>query len=252
MMTSLISKKEYKDKLIDFVENQNLNELKYLKELLVNEKNCTSDYPSSPGKPSLENISSTGEKAFQRAIYNNEVSFLKSSNNTDKVSWLDLELPVTLNKNPRRVCIDLIGSLDGIPVLCELKYFEKSPSNHPIYAIVELLVYKYLIFCNHEKLDKYDVHHHLRLKNFKWEVIVKNRFPFLLIVANKKYWDYWFIRISKNDLLKLVFNLGSILDTNIRLYETNDEDFINQKDKRSKYTPKLTSNIWTRITRDKS
>lgn len=248
MMTSLISKKEYKDKLIDFIENQKINELKYFKGVLLNDENCTCDYPSSPGKPSLENIASTGEKAFQRAIYNKEDSMLKTSCNTDKVIWLDLELPVTLNKNPKRLCIDLIGSLDGIPVLCELKYFEKSPSNHPIYAIVELLVYKYLIFCNHERLDKYAIHHHLRLKNFRWEVIVNNRFPLLLIVANKKYWDYWFTRISKKELLKLISNLGSVLDTNIRLYETPDEDFINQKGKKIKYTPQLTSNIWTRIT----
>lgn len=246
-MTSLISKSDYKKKLLDFIDKQGLKELDQLKEILLDDKNCTGDYPSSPGKPSLKNINSTGEKAFQRAIYNKESTVIESKKGPDKVIWLDLELPVTLNKNPRRVSIDMIGSLEGIPVLCELKYAEKSNSNHPVYAIVELLIYKYLIFCNYEKLDKYEVHHHLKIKDFKWEVIVNNRFTYLIIAANKKYWDYWFSRIEKKELVLQVFRLGSALDTNIWLCESEDEDFIKQKGEKDKYTPVIESNIWNRI-----
>ena len=113
-MTSLISKEEFKEKLIEFIKSQNIDELNNLKKIISNKENCTGDYPSSPGKPSLENISSTGEKAFQRAIINGKYSLLKPGKNkdADKITWLDLELPVTLNKNPRRPSIDLIGSED--------------------------------------------------------------------------------------------------------------------------------------------
>jgi len=39
-------------------------------------------------------------------------------------------------------------------------------------------------------------HHHL-YNNFKWASIAKNRFPRVLLVADKSYWDYWFNRILK-------------------------------------------------------
>lgn len=250
-MTSLITKEQFRDKLIEFIEKKNIDELNELKEILEDKKNCTEDHPFSPGNPNLNNIKSTGEKAFQRAIFNGEYSFLdyKRKTGNEKVIWLDLELPVTLNKNPRRINMDLIGSLDGIPVLCELKYYEKSPSNHPIYAIVELLMYRYLIQCNYKKLDKYKAHHHLALNDFKWEVIIKNKFPHLLVVANKKYWDYWFEKISKEELVKETFKLGMSLDTNIHLFEAPDEDYIKQKGDKTSYNPTVTSKIWGKIKR---
>ena len=248
-MTSLITKEEFKEKLLEFIEGKSIQELGVLKRILEDERNCTGDYPSFPKKPELNNIKSTGERAFQRAIFNAGYSMLdfKKLSGSEKVVWLDLELPVTLNKNPRRISIDLIGSLDGVPVLCELKYSEKSTSNHPIYAIVELLIYRYLIQCNYEKLDKYQVHHHMVLQNFKWEVIVKNAFPQLLVVGNKKYWDYWFNRISKDLLLRDTWNLGSILDANIKLFEAPDEDFVKQKGERPSYKPMVSSNTWVKI-----
>lgn len=246
-MTSLITKEEYKKKLLNFIDNQDINELNTLKEILEDTANCLGDYPSSPGKPNLNNIKSTGEKAFQRAIINGKYTEYENKGEIEKIIWLDLELPVTLNKSPRRISMDLIGNLDGIPVLCELKYFEKSSSNHPVYAIVELLMYKYLIYCNYKKLDKYEVHHHLVLKDFKWEVIIKNHFPALIVAANKKYWNYWFKKIDKDKLVKQTFKLGSDLDTNIHLFETPDENFISQKGTKTSYKPILSSKLWKKI-----
>ncbi len=249
-MTSLITKEEFKARLLEFVQLQEIKEeLKPLSEVLEDKTNCTENHPSSPGKPNLNDIKSTGEKAHQRAIFNGKYSLLdyRRESGKSKVTWLDLELPVTLNKNPRRRSIDMIGSMEGIPVLCELKYFENTPSDHPIYAIVELLVYRYLIQCNYKKLDEHEVHHHLVLNDFKWGVIVKNRFPQLLVVANKKYWNYWFDKISKTELVKKTFELGSTLDTNIHLFETPDEDFIKQKGTQKTYCPTVSSNTWVKL-----
>jgi hypothetical protein len=250
-MTSLITKEEFKNYLIDFISNSKYKELEKLKEVLVNTDNETVEYPSNPGKPSLENISATTEAAFQRAIFNEKETKLDYGKaEKEVVKWLEIELPVVLNKNSRRLCLDLIGALDGVPVICELKYSYKSNSDHPIYGIIELLVYYYYIHCNYEKLDKHDVHHHLVLNDFKWSVIVKNAFPKLLLVANEKYWNYWFNRENKNEFLKQVLELCKKLDVNINCFVAKDEDFHSQKGENEKYTPKLTSNTWTKLKYD--
>jgi len=248
-MTSLITKDEFRTKLLGFISQCDLSDLSYLREILEDEENILGDHPSKPSMPNLNSIKSTGEKAFQRAIINGKKTLLDNqrSSGVETVIWLDIELPVTLSASPRRICLDLLGSLDGIPVLCELKYLESSPSNHPVYGVVELLIYYYFIHCNYQKLDKYGVHHHLILKDFKWEVIVNNGFPQLLLVANKAYWDYWFKRIDKNELVKQIFDLGMMLDTNIHLFEAPNEDFILQKGDKPSFKPKVQSNVWTKI-----
>jgi len=248
-MTSLITKEEYKEKLNKFIDSRNDKKLKSLKEMLNNDDYYNLDHPSSPGKPNFDNIRSTGEKAFQRAIFNNGYTLLDYGRGVglEKVVWLDIETPVTLSKNRRRPCMDMLGSLEGVPVLCELKYYEKSRSNDPVYAIIELLIYRYFIQCNYKKLDKYNIHHHLVLEDFKWEVIVKNGFPQLLVVANEKYWSYWFNKIEKTELLNLTLGLGMDLDTNIHLFEAFNEDFIIQLGDRASYKPLLQNQTWKKI-----
>lgn len=250
-MKSLITKEKFKNHLFDFISNSKYKELEKLKEVLANTDNETDEYHSNPGKPSLTNIRATTEDAFQRAIFNKKETILDyGKGETEVVKWLDIELPVVLNKNPRRLCLDLIGALDGVPVICELKYADKSYSDHPIYGIIELLVYYYYIHCNYEKLDKYDVHHHLVLNDFKWSVIAKNTSPKLFLAANKKYWTYWFKRENKNEFLKQVLELSEKLDVDINCFVTEDEDFRSQKGKNVKYTPKLTSNTWIKVKYD--
>lgn len=250
-MNSKISKEDFKRKLIEFIGYQKNNLLDALRKRLEEDNNCSGDYLTKPGKPNLNNIKSTGETAFQRAIFNGKYSKLNYGKGigNKKVVWNDFELPVTLNKRPRRISIDLIGLIDNKPVLCELKYHGKSPSkDQPIYAIIELLMYHYFIQCNYKKLDKYSVHHDL-LKDFKWKTIVENSTAQLLVVANKKYWDYWFKKISKKELLKQTIALSVDLNLNIQLFETPNEDFIKQKGIQETYKPIVSSNnnIWTKI-----
>jgi len=249
-MTTKISKEDFKIKLIEFIASHNNNLLDALRKKLEDDINCSGDYSTKPGKPNLDNIKSTGETAFQRAIFNGEYSILNYGKEigNKKVVWNDFELPVTLNTKSRRISIDLIGLINNKPVLCELKYHGKSQSkDQPIYAIVELLMYYYFIQCNYKKLDKYNVHHDLLLKDFKWEIIVENSTSQLLVVANKKYWDYWFKKTSKKELLKQTLALSVDLNTNIHLFETQDEDYIKQKGIQETYKPTASSNIWTKI-----
>jgi len=248
-VTSLVTKEEYKERLLMFISYCKSVSLDNLKDMLEDASNVKGDYESNPSKPTLNNIKSTGETAFQRAIFNNKevVIDYNGLKENDRIKWLDIELPVVLNKNPRRPCIDLIGALDGIPVICELKYAENSNSDHPIYGVVELLIYYYFIHCNYEKLDKYSVHHSLVLKDFKWSTIINNGFPKIMLTANTKYWNYWFGRENKAEFLKTVLNLAKMLDVNLACYEANDENFNEQKGDMEHYTPILTSNIWKRI-----
>ena len=247
---------QFKQILLDIInQNSNISNIMIFKEILEDEKNITGSYPSSPGKPNLDKISSTGETAFQRAIFNGRTTlahYRRTYVAPEKITWIDLEIPVVLNKNSRRRCLDLIGSLDGIPLLCELKYSKNnSYSDHPLYAAIELLTYYYFIKCNYKKLDQHEVHHHLGvLGEFKWEKVIKNKFPELFVAANEKYWEYWFNKIDKNDLVKQVFDLGRKLDTNIRLFCTPTEDFISQKGDKVSYKPVVTSNLWSKIKYD--
>ena len=244
-----ILEEKFKAKLLKFISNEKSGELIVLKKILEDDKNRTGDYPSSPGMANLNKIKSTGEKAFQRAIFNKKKTILnyKGLGRTDIITWFDLELPITFNKNSRRRCLDLIGFSDDTPIICELKYYETTPSNQPIYAVVELLVYYYFILCNYKKLDKYNIHHHLADNDFKWKTIAEKPKPKLLVAANSVYWNRWFKKIDKNTLTKQVAKLGKELNIEIYLFEAVNEDFILQKNSRPTFNPAITSNIWREI-----
>jgi len=240
---------KFKTKLSRFILNEKINSLTELRKILEDDGNLTGDYPSAPGEPNINNIKSTGEKAFQRATFNGKETVLnyQESDSSEVVRWFDLELPVILNQNSRRRCLDLIGFSGGTPVICELKYNEAAPSNHPIYAVVELLIYYYFISCNYQKLDKYNIHHHLVSNNFKWEAIANNPRSKLLVAANKKYWNYWFKKIDKDALSRQISELGKELDVEIYLFEAPNEDFILQKNSQPTFNPAIISNIWREI-----
>jgi hypothetical protein len=244
-----ILEEKFKTKLLKFISNEKLGELIILKKILEDDENRTGDYPSSPGKANLNKIKSTGEKAFQRAIFNRKETILnyKELNRSDIINWFDLELPITFNQNSRRRCLDLIGFLDNIPVICELKYYEIAPSNNPIYAVVELLVYYYFICCNYKKLDKYNIHHRIVGNDFKWKTIAEKPQPKLLVAANIAYWNYWFKRIDKNILIKKVAELSKEMNLKIYLFEAVNEDFILQKNSQPTFNPAITSNVWREI-----
>jgi len=244
-----MDQEKFKGKLLEFISNNQYSGLVELKKILEDDKNITEEYPSTPGKQNVDNIRSTGEKAFQRAGFNNKEIILnyKKPVGSETVKWFDLELPVILNKNPRRRCLDLIGFSDETPVICELKYFEKTRSDNPLYAVIELLIYYYFIHCNYQKLDKHSIHHKIVAKDFKWEMIAKHPHTKLLVVANKAYWNYWFKKMNKDILSEQVARLGQELESEIHLFEAPNEDFVSQKNLQPTFNPFITSNIWQEI-----
>ncbi|QNJ97047.1 hypothetical protein [Constantimarinum furrinae] len=245
-MVLKLTVEDFKKYLLDFIEKSEIKEMDRLKLRLSDLGNEKNDYKSMPRKVSLGNIRSKGETAFQRGIFNSQNTLLDYGNTLKEVNWLDLEIPVVLNKNPRRPSLDLIGiTSDDIPVICELKY-HKSKSDHPIYGIVELLMYYYYILCNHELLDKYDIHH-TGLKKFEWSFIANFESPKLLLVANKRYWNRWLNRIGEEIFSSQMKYFKDNLNVNIECFSTDDEDFEAQKGDCEKYIPVISSNRWLKV-----
>jgi hypothetical protein len=239
---------------IEEVESMNFKELaklKNLKEMLINPTYIVDDYPSNPGLANLHKISATGEKAFQRGIYNSEHSILTglTKKYDEKVIWLDLEIPVSLSSKARRRCADLIGIVDNYtPALCELKYKEKGSSDHPLYGIYELLIYYYLILCNHEKLDSHKIYHKNARDKMPWKTFNDNSLPYLLLVANNDYWNYWRTRIDLKWFNTLLSRICLTMDVRLRLYEATNETFIKQKETLiDGFKPYVTDPNWQRI-----
>lgn len=245
-MSNLVPKEEFKKRLIEIIEGAIIQDKRVIKfkNMLLDSSNYGDNHPTKPGPMSFE-IRSTGETAYQRAILNSKETLLdfKKKNGFETVHWMDGELPVVLNKNPRRHSIDLIGLLDGIPVICELKFAKTRNSDSPVYAALELLTYYCFIQFNADSLDKHNVYHR-NLSPFKWNVITNNGFPRLIVCANKSYWDAWFKKYDKIQLRDQISEWGRLLDTNINLFQTVDFDFKSQKST-GKYTPAIAINsIW--------
>lgn len=250
-MSNLITKEEYKERLIEIIDiavKEGEKVLKF-KEMLEDKSNYGDNYHTSLGNMSFD-IKSTGETAYQRAILKvkNLLDF-KENKSFETVEWIDGELPIVLNENRRRIAIDLIGLLNGKPTICELKYKKSSKkssnSNSPVYAAIELLTYYCFIQFNAEALDKYSVNHK-NLKSFKWNVITGNRFPHLIVCANESYWDSWFRKYNKKELINKVHKWGKQLDISISLFQSEDFDFELQRvGNKDKYTPSIPDkSIW--------
>ena len=245
-MSNLVPKEEFKKRLIEIIEGaiiQDKRVIKY-KNMLLDSSNYGDNHHTKPGPMSFE-IGSTGETAYQRAILNSKETLLdfKKKNGFETIHWIDVELPIVLNKNSRRHSIDLIGSSEGIPVICELKFAKTRNSDSPVYAALELLTYYCFIQFNADSLDKHNVYHR-NLSPFKWNVINNNAFPRFIVCANKSYWDAWFEKYDKAQLRDQIFEWGMRLDTNINLFQTEDIDFKLQKST-EKYTPAIAVNsIW--------
>jgi hypothetical protein len=245
-MSNLVSKEEYKKRLIEIIESAIKQDRKVVrfKNLLSDNTNFGDNYHTNPKTMSFE-ISSTGETAYQRAILKSGTTLLdfKEGNGFESVQWIDGELPIVFNKNPRRPSIDLIGLIDNIPALCELKFAQSRNSDSPLYAAIELLTYYCFIQFNADILDKYNVSHK-NLKPYRWNSIIENGFPRLIVCANKTYWNVWAKKYNMAQLRNQVFDWGTELDTNINLFQTQDFDFKNQKHE-GKYTPFIpTNSIW--------
>ena len=209
-----------------------------------------SDYKTKPGKASME-IRSVGETAFQRAIFLSRKSKIDFNSKKD-ILWKDLELPVILTESPRRNCVDLIGNIGNQLVICELKFMKKtsSSSDSPWYAVLELLIYYYMILENCNKLDKGKVYHENIQGKFEWKGILSPK-PLLIVVANEEYWNCW-LKKQKNAyrsrLLGWLENLNKELRTEVFLVKTPDVDFEDQKGASGKaYLPEIETHIWKKI-----
>lgn len=203
------------------------------------------DHKSNPSIPNLNAISSIGETAFQRAIFNSKMVKLHDAD--IKIEWIDLEIPITLNKNSRRNCIDLIGKTTEELILVELKYLSSSKSNSPYYGVLELAIYLYLLKENYKNLDKYKVYHQLiSMENFCWSnYLDKNKIK-MLFVANNDYFNYW-IDKDKTELNNLLKEIKDFFDIEYEIYETVNEDFKKQKGNQSKYKPLISSSSWKKV-----
>ena len=210
-----------------------------------------SDYKTKPGKASME-IRSVGETAFQRAIFLSRKSKIDFNSKKD-ILWKDLELPVVFSKNPKRNCVDLIGNIGNQLVICELKFMKKtsSSSDSPWYAVLELLIYYYMILENCNKLDDEEVYHENIRGKFEWKSILFPN-PLLMVVANERYWNFW-LKKQKNayrsKLLEWLKDLNKELRTEVFLVKTPDVDFEDQKKGASgkAYLPEIESRIWEKI-----
>ncbi|MFA7444618.1 MAG: hypothetical protein WCY89_01625 [Flavobacteriaceae bacterium] len=237
-MKTEILKLIYKAK--DFEKGKSINTLN---EILNGYKK--EEYHTKPSNLSLENIKSTGETAYQRAIFLSEKTILEK---LGEVVWNDLELPVIFSKSPRRRCVDLIGTLNNNTlVLCELKFTSSNSyySNSPIYAVVELLIYYYLIKDNKEELDNKKVFHiGERVTSFNWSDFNNN--SIFVVGANEKYWDYWLERYEKQ---KNEIDLWlKSLPLKVRFFSSDDFDFKKQKENKEEYTPSIFDKTeWTEI-----
>ena len=139
-------------------------------------------------EPNID-VTDISEKAFQRALFrvNETIKGKKTI-----IKWLDYELPVIINGNPRRDSLDMIGIYmngrqKGTFIICEVKFaYDDYHSDCPSKAAEELQRYIDGIGDGSE-LELNQVHHgcakfdwrDVHLKYEKW------------ILANSAYWAYW-------------------------------------------------------------
>ena len=199
-------------------------------------------HKTKPGKHSsdVSNENKT-ETAFQRALYDHSEGQIQLG----KVSWCDIELPVTFSKKGRRRCVDLIGRLEGCgDFLCELKYANpksKSPpsSNCPDYAVLEALLYYGLVQKNQGELHKWKVWRKNLKLEFSWVDVEKSKT--IMVLANESFWKKAQENSAASERIgKLVNSIQEELKVKVLLYKTPDFDFVKgPADKPGRYCPKM-------------
>jgi hypothetical protein len=254
-----MEKNDFREKVIHEIEkskNQfNGTVIRKFEELINFLKNINSIVLSNqytvPRKANLKDIEDTGEKAFQRAIFNSGRSMFR---NAGIVKWIDLELPVIID-NPKveggkrtNRRIDLIGLIEDIPVICELKFVKIKRNNQepPLYAIFELLTYYCSIWYNYKNLESNKVYHKFQKQDDfgskfagLWSNIIQNK-PKLLVCANKSYWDLWEKKEGKK-VVDIARELNDKLNVEILLLCTKDINFDEKKKKsfKASYDPSI-------------
>lgn len=239
--------------VVKLIKAYGSNAEKFKKLITYLEGKQDKDITTTPGNPNLASIKSVTETAFQRAIFNGNPSKLTfQDGSTREVRWVDLELPVTFERKPRRKCVDLVGMTNNKKAcLCELKFMSKHGvgGDMPEYGLFELLAYYSLILANASALNERKVFHtHEKCKKFSWETF--NTEPLLILAANSKYWEHWFNK-SKNNrrhtIMQLLNDIKEKLSLDIHLFRTDDIDFEKQKGHAIMYEPAVESDEWMEI-----
>ena len=134
-------------------------------------------------------INDVSEKAFQRALFRSKETI---KGNKTIIQWLDIELPVVINGNPRRDSLDMIGVYangrqKGTFIICEVKFaHDNYHSDCPQKAAEELDRY---IKCigDGTVLELNQIHHDNCA--FDWRKVPYKYEKWIL--ANSAYWAYW-------------------------------------------------------------
>jgi hypothetical protein len=195
-------------------------------------------------------LKNKGETAYQRAIIAGKTPTSKMGD-AGEVKWLDIELPVVFGGNARRRCLDIIGSIKPKFVLCELKYSNKSKSNNPVYALLELLIYYYHIQNNASALAKETIRHkgNARGAAWDWNDCANPKNVILAVAANKKYWDGWGNRNWHSHIAMPIAEIKKQLEfLDIKFYSTASISENSKKKENNRYEVAPLNPDWTEIT----
>jgi len=194
-------------------------------------------------------LNNKGETAYQRAIIAGAMPTSKMGD-AGKVKWLDIELPVVFGDNARRRCLDIIGSIKPKFVLCELKYSNKSRSNNPVYALLELLIYYYHIQNNASALDKHSIRHqgNARGDAWDWNDCANPENVILAVAANKKYWDGWDNRNWESHIARPIAEIKKqLLFLDIKFYSTASISEYRKKKENNRYEVAPLNQNWIEV-----
>lgn len=134
-------------------------------------------------------INDVAEKAFQRALFRSSETI---KGEKTLIKWLDIELPVIFNGNPRRDSLDMIGVYmngrqKGTYIICEVKFaHDNYHSDCPSEAEKELQRYLDSIG-DGSYLELNQIHHDNN--DFDWRKVPLKCEKWIL--ANSAYWAYW-------------------------------------------------------------
>ena len=171
----------------------------------------------------------TSETAYQRALYDLGGVTVAGWTKRRDVTWLDMELPVTaISGKARCRSVDLVGKLDGRPILWELKFGRKSCAVHRVdYAIFEALLYLAIVKKNAPELNAAHIFHPGETP-FDWaEVAYSDR---VAVLANKTFF-YAAVTQDEYYVPRLRDRIRERCGVDVLLFQTEDYELGRSKDR---------------------
>jgi len=187
-----------------------------------------------PIKTSADGTIKFTEKRLARAIWNFEkLTFPKGHG---FIRLLDYEFPLQATGDDKAIGeVDLLGLTDGgVLSVIELKYLNlkegSDASDSPLYALVEALRYSAIIEANLVFVK--DAMARKKAENAgeeRWSGEIKSDKPRILLIANKRWWNYWDERDRqkkkgkwKKIFIELLAAIKEELGIEIKCYSIND------------------------------